>query len=302
MVIFAAMVSKIRLFFSRPLAEDFGFRHQLISSLQSGLYVFLLTWLLGGTQFVAGQSAVQMLALFGFGCAVALLLANYILPKLLPKLYDEDHWTVGKHILQTLLILLFISIINQFILWITGNEYPPFWQMYLTVTMVGFFPITVGALLAEQRRLRRNLAQAETLNRQLDTLHQPASTTTPTDLPKSVVLQSETGKERVSLLPNQLLYVESVGNYVEVYWLNFMFPQKTVLRSTLRAVEDTLADQPQFFRCHRAFLVNLRAVSHTTGNARGYQLKLSGSEREVPVSRSFVQAFEGRMAGLSAQT
>lgn len=289
------MLSKIHQFFNRPLAEDFGFRHQLFSSLQAGLYVFLFIWLLGGSQFGAGQSQVLMLALFGLGCAMAAFVANYAVPRLLPRLYDEDRWTVGRHALHTLLVLLCISAANQLILWASGNEYPLFWQMYGMVTAIGFFPITIGVMLAEQRRLRRNLAQAQMLNTQLDRLHQPASAPAIPEIPKGITLKSDTGKESLNLLPNQLLYVESVGNYVEVHWLNFMFPQKTVLRSTLRAVEDALTDQPQFFRCHRAFLVNLKAISHTTGNARGYTLKLSGSEREVPVSRSFVKAFEERI-------
>ena len=289
------MLSKIRQFFDRPLAEDFGFRHQLFASLQSGLYVFLFVWLLGGSQFGAGQSPVLMLALFGLGCAVAAFVANYAIPRLLPRLYDEDRWTVSRHVLHTLMVLLCISAANQLILRVSGNAYPPFWQMYGIVTAVGFFPITVGVLLAEQRRLKRNLAQAQTLNTQLDKLHQPAPTPAIPEIPKGITLKSDTGKESLNLLPNQLLYVESVGNYVEVHWLNFMFPQKTVLRSTLRAVEDALTDQPQFFRCHRAFLVNLKAISHTTGNARGYILKFSGSEQEVPVSRSFVKAFEERI-------
>ena len=289
------MFSRIRQFFNRPLAEDFGFRHQLFSSLQAGLYVFLFIWLLGGSQFGAGQSPVLMLAVFGLGCAVAAFVANYAIPRLMPQLYDEDRWTVGRHALHTLLVLFCVSTANQLILWATGNDYPAFWQMYGIVTAIGFFPITVSVLLAEQRRLKRNLAQAQTLNAQLDRLHQPAPNPIIPEILKGITLKSDTGKESLNLLPNQLLYAESVGNYVEVHWLNFMFPQKTVLRSTLRAVEDALTDQPQFFRCHRAFLVNLKAISHTTGNARGYTLKLSGSEQEVPVSRSYVKAFEERI-------
>ncbi len=119
--------------------------------------------------------------------------------------------------------------------------------MYGIVTGIGFFPITVSVLLAAQRRLRKNLAQAKLLNTQLDRLHEPAAVPAEPALPTGIVLKSEVGKESLSLLPNQLLYIESAGNYIEVRWLNFMFPQKTILRS--------------------------------------YQLTLSGSEQEVPVFR-----------------
>ncbi len=51
--------------------------------------------LLDGSRFAPGQSAVLMLALFGLGCAITTLLANYVIPRLLPRLHDEDRWTVG---------------------------------------------------------------------------------------------------------------------------------------------------------------------------------------------------------------
>src|SRR5207237_9569732 len=108
-------------------------------------------------------------------------------------------------------------------------------------------------------------------NAQLDKLHKPAPLAAAPELPKGIVLAAENGKEKLNLLPNQLVYLESVGNYVDVYWLNLMFPQNTVLRSTLKEMEVALHEHPKFFRCHRAFIVNLKAVHKTEGNARGYQ-------------------------------
>jgi DNA-binding LytR/AlgR family response regulator len=181
--------------------------------------------------------------------------------------------------------------------------------MYLLVTAIGFFPIMLGVFVAEQRRLKRNLAHAQTLNDQLAHRSEPAS---PVPIPSQptpqsildatptqrLLLLSENGKERLSLQPDQLLFVESVGNYVDVHWLNLSQPQKTVLRSTLKEIETGLTDYPQFFRCHRAFLVNLNTVSHTEGNARGYQLTLTGTYATVPVSRSYLAAFDTRLAAV----
>lgn len=296
---FETMFHVLRRFLSRPLAEDFRFRPQGWSSVQGGLYVFLFLYLFSGARFPPGLSRVGMLALFGLGVTGTTLLANYGIPRLFPRWYDDERWTVGRHILHVLLVLLLISAGNQLILRLFDLEAPPFWRMYLLVTLIGFFPITINVFVTEQRRLKRHLAQAEAANRTLDKLHQPDRPTEPAELPKGLLLTSENGRERLSLLPNQLLYVESVGNYVEVHWLNLLFPQKTVLRNTLKNVEAALADQPQFFRCHRAFLVNLRAVSQTTGNARGYQLTISGSQREIPVARGYLDAFDARMAELA---
>ncbi|MBO0930317.1 LytR/AlgR family response regulator transcription factor [Fibrella aquatilis] len=295
------MLSTLRTFLNRPLYEDFSVRAQLRLSLLAGFYVFVFLIVFTGTN-TNPYNPYLLYGSFGLGVVVASLLANTLPPLLLPILYDDDRWTVGRHALHILWVLLCITTANQLISWLFGLKGPSFGAMYAIVTAVGFFPISVGVMVAEQRRLNRNLAQAQQLNSQLDRLHESVKTTPPAtpELPKGILLTGEGGKDRLSLLPNQLIYIESVGNYVEVHWLNFMFPQKTILRSTLKDVEAALADQPQFFRCHRAFLVNLRAVSHTTGNSRGYQLTMSGSQQDIPVSRTYVPAFDDRMSKLAA--
>lgn len=295
------MLSTIQMFLRRPFSEDFSVRAQGRLSLLAGLYVFVFLIAFTGTN-TDPYNPYLLFGSLGVGVGVASLFANTVPPLLVPSLYDEDRWTVGRQALHVLWVLLCITLANQLILWLFRLKTMPFWSMYAMVTAIGFFPISVGVAVAEQRRLKRNLEQAAQLNRQLDQLHQPPPTATlpaaPT-VPKGILLTGEGGKDRLSLLPNQLIFVESVGNYVEVHWLNFMFPQKTILRSTLKDMEAALTDHPQFFRCHRAFLVNLRAVSHTTGNSRGYVLTMSGSQREILVSRSYVAAFDARMALLS---
>ena len=264
--------------------------------------MFLFIYFFGRS--FTGSAKVPVVAIFGAGCAVSTLMANWIVPTLLPTLYIEDRWTVWKHILQTLFVLFCVSVGNQALLVLMYNEYPPFWQMYLSVTTIGFFPIIMSVFVTEQRRLKRNLIHAQTLNEQLAHRINLALETTTLNLPVGpnesvpadrIVLTSENGKDQLTLPPDQLLYIESIGNYIEVHWLNLSQPQKTVLRSTLKEIADLLQAYPHFFRCHRAFLVNLRAVSHSEGNARGYQLTLTGSPTQIPVSRSYVEPFDARM-------
>ena len=77
-------------FLNRPIAEDFSFKNQIWQSLQAGLYVFLFVYLFGGSSF-AGNSRVMLLAMFG--CSVSTLFANWVVPQLLPKIYNEDRWS-----------------------------------------------------------------------------------------------------------------------------------------------------------------------------------------------------------------
>ena len=297
------MLFTVRAFLNKPLAEDFSLKTQAWLSLQAGIYVFLFLTVFN-TGYGGWLARLPIHSLFAVGCTMSSLLANTAMPRLFPAWYDEDRWTVGRHAGHVLVVLLFVSIGNELILSVLHIGSLPFWNMYLMVTVVGFLPVFLGVMLAERRRLTRNLAHAQQLNAQLDQMHKsnvPANVPVPMGIPavpKGIILTGETGNERLSLLPNQFIYAESVGNYVEINWLNFMFPQKTILRSTLKDTEAAMAYDPQFFRCHRAFIVNLRAVSHTTGNSRGYQLTMSGSNREIPVSRAYLAAFDARMKAL----
>jgi DNA-binding LytR/AlgR family response regulator len=294
------MLTTLRTFLSRPISEDFSLRHQGRLSVQAAVYVFVFLYLFVG-QTDLRYPRWLLMGLLAVGSGLSSLVANVGVPLLFPRYYDEDRWTVARHAGHVLLVLLFVTAGTQLIMSALNLPGPSFITLYLTVAAVGIFPIGIGVMVAEQRRLKRNLAQSERLNAQLDALHTAKNLKEiPPDVspPKGILLTGESGKDRLSLLPNQFIYAESVGNYVEVHWLNFMFPQKTVLRSTLKDVEAALANDPQFFRCHRAYLVNLRAVSHSTGNSRGYVLTMSGSQREIPVSRTYVAAFDARMKEL----
>ena len=298
------MLRRISQFLNRPLSGDFSFRAQLTSAARGGAVIFGVLLLFTNPRFVEDRSEwfVVLMWLTG-GIILAELVAGYVVPKLIPAFYDENRWTVWKYGLHVPMLLLLISISNQVVLWLTINRYPPFGLMYLNVMAFGIFPVSLDILLTEQRRLRRNLAHARSLNEQLpqrtsipvSQIEPSSQNTLFSNTPERIALTSENGRDQLRLLPGQLQYVESVGNYVEVHWLNAGALQKTVLRTTLKDVAELLVPYPAFFRCHRAFLVNLTTVTHTEGNARGYQLTLADVNTPIPVSRSYLQAFDSRM-------
>lgn len=297
------MLRSLHQFLNRPVAEDFGFTNQFRQSLLSGVYVFAFVYLFGGGH-TDGWTRAGVLSLFGFGCVLSTLTANWLVPSLLPALYDDDRWTVGRQIIQVLFVLFCVSLGNLAVMRLLSLGHATFWEMYGSVTLIGFFPISVGVFVNEQRRLKRNLAHAQLLNQQLARLTIDPPVLTPAVRESvaetsPIVLNSENGRDKLNLTPDQLRYVESVGNYVDVYWLHTGVLQKTVLRSTLKEIDAALASYPNFLRCHRAFLVNLRAVSHADGNARGYQLTLTDVPNRIPVSRSFVDTFDAQFDRLA---
>lgn len=97
-------------------------------------------------------------------------------------------------------------------------------------------------------------------------------------------------KESLTVIPSDILYIESVANYLSIwYFLDGELKQKRI-RNTLKNVEETLAGYPFLLHCHRAFLVNTRFITHVDGNSAGCQLHLFSIERTIPVSKANIEA------------
>lgn len=110
----------------------------------------------------------------------------------------------------------------------------------------------------------------------------------------SILITGES-KESLSVSPADILYIESVANYLSVwYFLDGELRQKRI-RNTLKNVEVTLADYPFLLHCHRAFLVNTRFITHVDGNSAGCQLHLFSIDRTIPVSKANIEALRAAL-------
>ena len=94
--------------------------------------------------------------------------------------------------------------------------------------------------------------------------------------------------EHVSLKISDLLHIEAIGNYVKVTQQRDDEVHTTMLRATMKQMEDELQAYPMIVRCHRAFMVNLGKVEQISSNSRAMQLVMRHSHDAIPVSRSNV--------------
>lgn len=101
-----------------------------------------------------------------------------------------------------------------------------------------------------------------------------------------IKIGSQLKKEELKFYPSEFLYAESDGNYVVFYLIRDELIKKEVIRNSINNVEQQLSEIPYFLRIHRAFIVNLKKVRSKHGNTLGYQIKLSGIDSKIPVSRS----------------
>ncbi|PLX02846.1 MAG: hypothetical protein C0595_09265 [Marinilabiliales bacterium] len=105
-------------------------------------------------------------------------------------------------------------------------------------------------------------------------------------------INSNLKKESLTFRANEFLFVTSDGNYAIFYLYRNNEIKKVSIRNSISKIEKQLSEFPNFFRCHRAFIVNINKVVTKKGNALGYLLNIANCDIKVPVSRQKVKIFD----------
>ena len=115
--------------------------------------------------------------------------------------------------------------------------------------------------------------------------------------PVMVVIEGQGQGARLEVDPSNILYVESMANYADIYYISENETRHITLRITLKQIKETLSDFGYIVQCHRAFLVNLNFVLSMTARNPGYQLQLFGVEKQLPVSRANNDVIKSALSG-----
>ena len=99
----------------------------------------------------------------------------------------------------------------------------------------------------------------------------------------------------LEVLPSQILYVEAMANYADIWYLDQDTPTHKLLRITLKEIKESLDSIPFMVQCHRAFIVNLNFVVTMTNRSNGYQLQMFGTEKQIPVSRTYTPLIKQKL-------
>ena len=220
------------------------------------------------------------------GYGLITILVTYIFLRLLPhflvKLINESKWTVVKEILYINLMLIFIAVGNlMYTSIIFQNNFSLNLQNLATMGMytfsVGILPCTILIMQNHSKLYNRNVKESESI--QLDTAKEKQQ------FEKNI--QITTDSRNIEIHLDQLLYIETVGNYAKVFNLIDGQVTNTLARSTMKNIDQQITSD-HIIRCHRSYIVNLVKVIDVKGNAQGFKLSLEGSQEKVPVSRKFV--------------
>jgi hypothetical protein len=281
-------------FLQRPYPIDKSVPRVLLISALFGLFVFVFLWLfepfgISNLRYATGFICL----LFGAWCSLALLLLNLVVVRSFPRLFRESSWTVGRELLWVTLHCAVIGVGNTAVAVWSGLTLWS-WQILLTYEIytvaVGIFPITISVLLTELRLNRQYQDESREMNSHLPAEHSDAAPAL------QVTLRSVNKNEDLTVPVPELICLEAADNYVTVYHSGNGHIRKTILRSTLKALEEQLAHTGTMFRAHKSYLINCERIERVSGNAQGYRLHLDGLADPVPVSRKQNEELRRRLA------
>lgn len=237
----------------------------------------LFTW------FVGGFTAISTV------CTTIIL---YFFPVIFKRFFDKTLWTRGKYFVFTMLLTFMIGLAN------TLYEYFLFLKIYyngkvyyndinfficlykniITAFLVGIVPSVFGYFYLKKQELQSILQEKEEQNRKLYSHVQIKYLSDE----KTITLLGNS-KDSLTLLPQELFYIESSNNYVQVYYKRDEQILQKTLRTTLLQMEVFLSEYQFLVRCHRAFIVNVYQIE----KIKGSKLWLKLIETAIPISRTY---------------
>lgn len=212
-------------------------------------------------------------------------------------------------LINTPLVSLMICLYRHFVLSdkVDGNHLS--WgNFFETLVIMAFCSFLIGIYWRFKFRgkyLAAELEEMKQMNEQLQRLQQEKSVVklqektilnSENAQPVSTIQLSGTTSDVVTLHVPNLLYAESVGNYVKVLQIHEGKVVSDMLRVTSKQVEKMLIDYPMVVRCHRAFLVNLWQVEKVISKVGSMQLLIKYCNDSIPVSRSNISSVKQALA------
>lgn len=251
--------------------------------LSASIFLSLISILLqpyGFTPLARSQLFISYLLI-----AFVILNVNYFgIPYFFPSFFEDGKWSISRAFLflsyNFLLIGFWIHIINSLMVKNDPVLMASGFQLVITLIRalsIGFIASGLLILIRYNILTKKHLQIAQELNQYLhDQLKVKRSAKRP---PQTIEFLLE--NKSATIQRNQLRYISSEGNYLAFHFKK----KKQLFRGRIKNMEQVLKDYPEFFRCHRSFIINLNHVESTFGNSQGLHVKLFHKAERIPVAR-----------------
>ena len=255
-----------------------------------GIAISIFLFILFFQPFIVDKFEFENRLLFiaGFGLIVIILMiiAQIIFQPSLLKDEDERRSSTIQVPLYFLFLIVSGSLAFIFYIRYVGQSPIHFITVIKAIVIAISLPVTFFlkyTMTSYQVRLKSRSHENRLLQEQLQQF-------TDNYTEKHIEIISDNGTDNLRLKVSDIVYVKSADNYVEVAYHDQAEIKKTMLRNTLRNVEQQLMEFNNFIRTHRSSIVNIQHVEKLNKNFSTYWLSLVNTKETIPVSRQYLLA------------
>ena len=283
---------KINKWLKKKYPQNILIKNPLIGTIIILVFCLCFVLIYKPFQVHASRSFNYVMTVTIYFTLVAITLYGFVrLLKCIRFFSDPDDWTVLKELLSVIISLFCMGLTIYFSGFIMENpdhrwNLPTFFNSLIIASLIGIIPFLFFSIINYRYLFVTDIL--ENFNTELNSLMSEKSELL-------VRIGSQLKKEELEFYPGQFIYAESDGNYI-VFHLNVENQiKKRVNRNSNSNIEQQLLTIPFLFRTHRAFIINVKKVCSQKGNTLGYRIKLTGIDREIPVSRQKAHDFNDLM-------
>jgi hypothetical protein len=255
------------------------------------LTVFVLLLLFQPLQINQFESKTKVYLILSLGILtfLSLSLNLSIIPALWPQLFLKRQWKIWKEIVWNFWIFFTITasyLISYKVLGILDVDI----SAILKLNLIAIIPITILIGFNQNFMLRLRLKTATELNNKLNESKVIRE--------KMVHFASDSQNETFSIRVQQLCFIRSADNYIEIFWKEAETIKRQIIRSSLLKAQEILKEFSFVMKCHRSYLVNINFIEKVEGNSQGYKLFFNQIDFEIPVSRNAIDDLKDKIKHL----
>ncbi|TAJ08135.1 LytTR family transcriptional regulator [Marinilabiliaceae bacterium JC017] len=273
---------------TRKYPQNYLLKNPLIGSLIMAVFCFGFMALYQplNTHPAAALSYEVTMAIYSFTAAMAAMVSMKVI-KGIKYFSHKKEWSILKELMAITLVLFGTGVAIYFIAFfieppISRWDAATFFDSCKYAFLIGILPFAFFSVINYRHLITPPVEPYDI-----------SATQNPTNTSETLIqISSKLKKENLSFYPSQFLFALSDGNYVIFHLILNNEIKKKTIRNSISNIEQQLSEIPYFIRTHRAFMVNMKKVTHKQRNTSGYRLKLTKTDTEVPVSRNNIQAFD----------
>ena len=255
--------------------------------------LFLIIFQPFGLNYLDNKNKFLIISGYGLVTFIALFINLIIIENVFEKTFDEKNWTIFKEFLWLIWIIFSIGLGNALYTFYIFDNLKFDIQLLINsqflTFVIGAIPVTIMIITKQKYLLKKYINSAEDLNKSID-----LSKTVINSI-KIIRVYADNEKDFIEFNNDDFYFIESSGNYIEIYLFNEDKIIRKTFRSTLKRALDFFKDSPEIIQCHRAFIVNTSKISNVKGNSQGLRLILENCNNEVPVSRGYINAIRDKI-------